>query len=163
LLLRSFLRVLNVDLGFRPAGVAAIKTDMGGGDPQRRGAILEEVLRQIQAIPGVEMAGVTDNLPLEGNRSWGVSAKGKQYRDGELPGTFVSVITPGYLETMGMRPRQGRLVTWGDGATSQPVVVVNETAARHLWPGADPVGQIALVNGRDTRVIGVVSDVRESS
>jgi predicted permease len=163
LLLRSFLRVLDVDLGFRPAGVAAIKTDMDGGEPQRRGAILHETLRQIQAIPGIEMAGVTDNLPLEGNRSWGLSAKGKQYRFDELPGTFVYVITPGYLETMGMRLRQGRLFTWGDGASSQPVVVVNETAARYLWPGVDPVGQIALVNGRDTRVIGVVSDVRESS
>jgi predicted permease len=163
LLLRSFLRVLDVDLGFRPAGVAAIKTELGGGSPQQRGVIFEDALRQIRAIPGIEMAGVTDNLPLEGNRSWGLRAKGKQYRDGELPGTFVYVITPGYLETMGMRLRKGRLFDWGDGSGSQPVVVINETAARYLWPGADPVGQMALVNGKDTRVIGVVSDVRETS
>ncbi len=164
LLLRSFLRVLDVDLGFRPAGVAAIKAEFGDrNSPEQRGMIFQEALRQVQAIPGVEMAGMTDNLPLEGNRSWGLRAKGKQYRDGELPGTFVYVITPGYLETMGMRLRKGRLFTWGDGTNSAPVVVINETAARYLWPGQDPVDQIAVVNGRDTRVIGVVSDVRESS
>jgi predicted permease len=164
LLLRSFLRVLDVDLGFRPAGVAAIKADLvDSSSAERRAVLFETALRQIQAIPGIEMAGITDNLPLEGNRSWGLRAKGKQYRDGEIPGTFVHMITPGYLETMGMRLRKGRTFTWGDGASSQPVVVINETAARYLWPGQDPVDRIALINGRDTRVVGVVSDVRETS
>jgi predicted permease len=163
LLLRSFLRVLDVDLGFRPEGVAAIKVDYQGGTPQQRSPVLQDMLRRIQAIPGIASAGVTDNLPLEGNRSWGLRAKGKEYRPGELPGCFVYVITPGYLETMGMRLRKGRLFEWGDDANGQGVVIVNETAARSLWPGEDPIGQIALINGVDTRVIGVVSDVRESS
>jgi predicted permease len=163
LLLRSFLRVLDVDLGFRPEGVAAIKVDYQGGAPQQRGAVLQDMLRRIQVIPGITTAGVTDNLPLEGNRSWGLRAKGKDYRPGELPGCFVYVITPGYLETMGMRLRKGRLFDWGDGVEGPPVVVINETASRSLWPGEDPIGQIASINGNDTRVIGVVSDVRESS
>ena len=74
---------------------------------EKRAAALEDLLARVQAIPGVELAGVADNLPLERNRSWGLSAKGKQYREGELRGTFVYVITPGYLETMGMRLRRG--------------------------------------------------------
>ena len=164
LLLRSFERVLDVDLGFRPAGVSAIKADYeSDAGPARRGVIFEDMLRHVRAIPGVQMAGITDNLPLEGNRSWGLRAKGKQYRDGELPGCFVYMITPGYIETMGMRLTQGRLFTWGDGANSEPVVIINETAARYLWPGEDPIGRIAVINGNDTRVVGVVSDVRETS
>jgi hypothetical protein len=70
LLLRSFLCALDVDLGFQPDGVAAIKIDYEDGrNPQRRAAMLEELLRRIQSIPGIAAAGVTDNLPLEGNRS----------------------------------------------------------------------------------------------
>lgn len=164
LLLRSFLRVLDVDLGFRPMSVAAIKVDdAGGGNGEKRGAALEDLLARVQAIPGVELAGVADNLPLERNRSWGLSAKGKQYREGELRGTFVYVITPGYLETMGVRLEKGRSFTWSDRSTTQPVVVINEAAARYLWPGEDAIDRIALINGRDTRVIGVVADVHESS
>jgi predicted permease len=164
LLLRSFVRVLDVDLGFRPMNVAAIKVDDSGeGSADKRSAVLQDLLARVQAIPGVQMAGVADNLPLERNRSWGLSAKGKHYREGELRGTFVYVVTPGYLETMGVRLEKGRTFTWSDGSTTQPVVVINESAARYLWPGENPVDRIALVNGRDTRVIGVVADVHESS
>ena len=165
LLLRSFLRVLDVDLGFRPMSVAAIKVDdtNDGGSAEKRAAALEDLLTRVKAIPGVEVAGIADNLPLERNRSWGLRAKGKEYREGELRGTFVYIITPGYLETMGMRLRKGRAFTWSDQSTTQRVVVINESAARYLWPGEDPIDRMALVNGRDTRVIGVVADVHESS
>jgi len=164
LLLRSFLRVLDVDLGFRPVGVAAIKLDdTDGGSAEKRSATLQDLLSRVQAIPGVEMAGVVDNLPLERNRSWGLSAKGKQLPESERRGTFVYVATPGYLETMGMRLKKGRSFAWSDGHATQPVVVINESAARALWPNEDPIDKLALVNGRDTRVIGVVADVHESS
>jgi predicted permease len=164
LLLRSFLRVLDVDLGFRPAGVAAIKLDFDdGGQAARRGPIYEETLQRIREIPGIQSAGITDNMPLEGNRSWGIQAKGKPYRDGELQGTFVYMITPGYLETMGVRLESGRLFSWGDDAGSPGVVIINQTVARVLWPGVNPVGQVAVVNGRDVQVIGVVADIHETS
>jgi predicted permease len=95
LLLRSFLRVLDVDLGFEPAQTASIPLDYDdNGDPVKRGAFYREVLRCLQAIPGIETAAITDSLPMSRNRSWGISAKGKQYQPGELPGTFVYVVTP---------------------------------------------------------------------
>ena len=62
-----------------------------------------------------------------------------------------------------MQLRKGRDFTWQDTSKSQPVVILNQAAARYHWLGEDPVGRIALVNGRDTLVIGVISDVRESS
>lgn len=163
LLLRSFLKVLAIDLGFQPSHAAALKVDYDDGNsPAKRSAILQEILRRVTAIPGIEAAGISDMLPLDHNRSWGLSAKGKSYRKGELPGSLVDVVTPGYLDAMGMHLREGRDFSWQDSPDSQPVVILNRTAARQLWPNEDSVGRIALVNGTDTRVIGVVSDVRET-
>ncbi len=163
LLLRSFLRVLEVDLGFEPSRTAAVKVDYDDSKENRRGTILANLLQRVRAVPGIEAAGISDNLPLDMNRSWGLSAKGKQYKQGELPATFVYVVTPGYLNVMGMRMLAGRDISWDDETGRERVVVINQTAARYLWPGEDPVGRIALVNGMDTRVVGVVADVRESS
>ena len=88
LLLRSFMRVLDVDLGFQPSTSAAIKVDYDdGGKAEKRDAILEEMIRRVSAIPGVEVAGVSDNLPLERNRGWGgPRAKGKTYKDRRFRG-----------------------------------------------------------------------------
>jgi predicted permease len=163
LLLHSFLRVLDVDLGFEPSRTAAIKVDFDDSKPERRGTILSDMLQRVRTVPGIEAAGISDNLPLDMNRSWGLSAKGKQYKPGELPATFVYVVTPGYLNVMGMRMLAGRDISWEDETGKERVVIINQTAARYLWPGEDPVGRMALVNGIDTRVIGVVADVRESS
>ena len=76
LLLRSFLRLLDVDLGFEPAHAAAIQIEFDdGGNLARRGPVLQEILRRVRALPGIEAAGMTDMLPLDRNRSWGLVAK----------------------------------------------------------------------------------------
>jgi predicted permease len=85
------------------------------------------------------------------------------YRGNESPDAFVYVVTPGYLDAMGMRLRAGRDVSWSDGPTTQPVAILNEAAAKKLWPGQDPLGRMAVIGGGDATVIGVVSDVRETS
>ncbi|MEO6964756.1 MAG: ABC transporter permease, partial [Acidobacteriaceae bacterium] len=164
LLLRSFLHILNVDLGFEPSHAAAISVDYNaGGDAAKRGAISQEIIRRVEAIPGIETAGISDNLPLSRNRSWGISAKGQTYHKGELQGTFVFIISPGYLRAIGMRLIEGRDISWADSPTSQKVAIVNETVARKLWPGQDPIGRIAIVSGSEARVIGVIANVQESS
>jgi predicted permease len=164
LLLRSFLRVLDVDLGFQPSRAAAIKVDYDyGGNTARRGAILQEILRRVGAIPGIESAGISDMLPLDRNRSWDLRAKGRFYPPGINDDAFVYVVTPGYVAAMGMHLREGRDFNWQDTPTSEPVSIINQAAARRHWPGEDPVGRLAQVGGGDTRVIGVISDVRESS
>jgi predicted permease len=164
LLLHSFLRVLDVDLGFEPARTAAIKADLPynkNGD--QRGAIALDMLQRIKAIPGIEAAGISDNLPLGMNRNWSLSTHDKDYIQAHLPPTFVYVVTPGYLNTMGMRLIEGRDISWQDAAGNQPVVIINQKAAKFLWPGEDPIGRTALVASKDATVIGVVADVRESS
>jgi len=165
LLLRSFLRVLDVNLGFQPDRAAAIKIDYDdGGSPAKRGVIFRQILNHIGAIPGVEDAGMVDYLPLGQNRNWGpLTPKGKTYRPGELPSPLVYVVTPGFFRAMGMRLVAGRDFSWEDSPTSQKVIVINEAAARSLWPRGNAVGQIAVAGGGDRLVIGVVADVRETS
>jgi predicted permease len=164
LLLRSFLHVLDVDLGFEPSHSAAISVAYDdGGNAVKRGAIWQQVIQRVDQIPGVESAGISDNLPMSVNRSWGISAKGHTYRKGELPGTFVYMVSPGYLKSIGMRLVKGRDIRWDDNDQTQPVVVINETIARHLWPGEDPVGRIGEINLTEARVIGVVADVHETN
>jgi predicted permease len=163
LLLRSFLRVLDVDLGFQPSHAAVIKVDYDdGGKRERRGAILREMLRNIDAIPGIEASGVADMLPLGRNRSWGFQAKGKQYPKDMALGALVRIVTPGYLGAMGMHLLEGRDFNWQDTQGREAAVIINQAAARRFFPGEDPVGRLALVDG-DTRVIGVIADVREHS
>jgi predicted permease len=102
LLLRSFLRVLDVDLGFQPSRSAAIQVDYNDkGDNALRTVIWRNVIDRVRAIPGVEAAGISDNLPMSRNRSWGIWAKGRTYRKGELQDTFVYIVSPGYLRAMG--------------------------------------------------------------
>src|SRR5580700_9446139 len=164
LLLRSFLRVLDVDLGFEPSRAAAIAVDdAGGSTSDQRAAIWEEVVRRASMIPGVEAAGITDNLPMSRNRSWGIKAKGGDYDGGKFQGVFVYIVSPGYLKCMGMRLIEGRDINWTDLSDNQNVVIINETVARNLWPGQDPIGRIALAGGTEARVIGVIADVRETS
>ncbi len=165
LFLRSFLRLLDVDLGFEPTHAAVIKVDFDdAGSAARRAAILQDILQRVSAIPGVEAAGSTDMLPLDRNRSWDLLAKGKIFSKDVNDDAFVYVVSPGYLTAMGMHLIKGRDFTWQDSDTSEPVIIINEAAARREWPGKDPIGRLAQgIGDKDSRVVGVIADVRESS
>jgi putative ABC transport system permease protein len=165
LLLRSFLRVLDVDLGFEPSHAAAISVDYDdGGSAAKRAALWQEIVQRTSMIPGVEAGSISDNLPMSRNRSWGIAAKGEEKRDAlDYVPVFVYIVSPGYLKSMGMRLMEGRDIRWEDIFNNQGVVIINETVARKLWPGRDPIGRTALTGGTEVQVIGVIADVRESS
>ncbi len=164
LVLRSFLHVLDVDLGFQPQRSASLRVDMSGSynTAAKQNAFFSEILRRAREVPGVEAAGLTDSLPLDRNRSWGVPVKGRVYRQGDIPDAFVKVVSPGYLRAMGIPMREGRDFNEHDTADSKPVMLVNETAARALWPGQSPLGGVVQIN-HDAEVVGVVGDVRQAS
>jgi predicted permease len=169
LLLHSFLRVLDVDLGFQPDRAAAIKIDYDDSAPTgeasqaKRGAIFEQIIARVSALPGVEAAGISDNLPLGPNREWDTPVpKGKTFAPGELPDPLVYVVTPEFVRAMGMR-LIGRDFTWADGPHSERVVLINASAARIYWPGEDPVGKILMRGKEEDRVVGVVNDVHEEN
>lgn len=166
LLLRSFLRVLDVDLGFEASRAAAISLDFDGAEKAAaRAAKWQEIVERTSLLPGVETAGISDNLPMSRNRSWGIAAKGGEQKPNgrDFVPVFVYIVSPGYLKAMGMRLLEGRDISWHDIAGNRNVVIINETVARRLWPARSPIGRIALAGGTEAEVIGVIADVRESN
>ena len=167
--LRRFLRVLDVDLGFQPSQAAALTISYDdNGDPMHRTPILQELLRRVQQIPGVEAAGISDMLPLGRNRSWGFSAVGRVPSKDDSPDSYdayIRIVTPGYLSAMGMHLRDGRDFDWAlDRPDTQSAVIINEAAARVQWPGQNPIGKLVdCCNKNPGVIVGVISDVRQNS
>jgi predicted permease len=161
LLVRSFLRVLQVNLGFRPEQAATVRVDPDAryGTQAQQNAYFDEVLRRVRDIPGVAAAGLTDALPLGRNRSWGAPAKGQVYPRGKFPNAFVRVVSDGYLKALGIALIAGRDISGRDTPSVEPVIVINQTMARTLWPGQNAIGQLMRACG-ERRVVGVVGDVR---
>ena len=106
-------------------------------------------------------AYLADSLPLGKNRTWGAGAKGKTYLPDTYPSAFVRLITEDYLKAMGMSLKQGRDFTAHDTPDSTQVMLVNETMARNIWPGENPIGKIIVGDcAKEREVVGVVNDVR---
>ncbi len=169
LLLRSFLKVLDIDLGFQPDQAASIRVEYDDSAPTdgasalRRRTIFQQVIARVSALPGVKAAGIVDYLPLGANRAWGTPVpQGKTFPEGALPGPLVYVCTPGYMRAMGMHLR-GRDFSWDDGPNSPTVVIINAAAARTYWPGEEAVGKVLMSGKEQLHVIGVVDDVHASS
>src|SRR5262249_60946023 len=109
--------------------------------------------RAVEAVPGVASAGLSDCLPLGRNRTWYLGAKGVQYPVGQAPLAFPRLVDSGYIPTMKTPLRAGRTFTDRDTAESEKVVILNENAAKRLWPDRDAVGQIANAGGGEAGVV----------
>jgi len=164
LMITSFTRLLEVDLGFQASHALAWRAD-----PTRSfqniaegNRYYDQLIERIQAIPGVKSVGLTDTLPLGRNRTWGARAKDVVYPPDQYPTAFPRIVDHRYLQTMGIPLRAGRYFDERDTAKSELSLVINETMARNLWPGRDAVGQMVRLGG-DWRVIGVVGDVRHGA
>lgn len=163
LLIRSFLRVLDVNLGFHPERAAALRIDPNDTykTQEQKNAYFTEALHDVLNVPGIEAAGLSDALPLGRNRSWGLAVKGVQYTPETYPGDgFPRIISDGYFHAMGIPLIAGRDFTERDTKGALPVVIINQTAARNLFPGGeDPLGKVLLIDPERT-IVGVVGDVR---
>ncbi|MGH9468510.1 MAG: ABC transporter permease [Terriglobales bacterium] len=169
LMLRSFVNVRDLDPGFQPAHVLVAQTQLPS--PQydlaaRRTAYWEQVLARVRHLPGVVAAGCVTWLPLT---NWG--GAGGITIPGRPAGDASHVVIPNlrmiggrYLQAMGMRLIAGRGLDAADTATAQRVALVNQTAARRLWPGVNPIGSRFTRDGkapyRWITVVGIVGDVR---
>jgi predicted permease len=163
LLVRSFVRVLDVNLGFEPEHTAVLRVDSTRiANPAQQNAFLDDMLQRARSIPGVRSAGVSDVLPFAGDRSWQVGAKGVIYPKNQHPESYIRMISDGYFDAAGIRLEAGRGFTEQDRASSEKVVIVNQTLARTLWPGQDPIGQVVTQDG-GRRVVGVAADVRHEA
>jgi putative ABC transport system permease protein len=170
LMIRSFVALHAVDPGFDPHRVMTAHISMLGtanADAGRRGPFVDDVLRRVRAIPGVEIAGAINHLPIVGD-NWGLgfAIEGRPApRPGESPRATYRVVTPGYFEAMRIPIVRGRSVAETDREGSPRVVVINSVLASRYWPGLDPVGKrLTFDDPRDPNaewitVIGVVPNV----
>lgn len=163
LLTRSFVRLLDVDLGFTAEHVTALRVD-----PSRtvdtvagRNAYFDAVLRETRSLAGVEAVGLTDALPLGDNFGWRLWTVRPDTAAAAEPAqtALVRMIDEGYFQTMRIPVRAGRAFTAADTAGFEPVVIVNDALARRLWPGQDPIGRRLNTSNVDRRVVGVVGTV----
>jgi predicted permease len=158
LMIRSFMRISAVDLGFDPDGLLTMQVL----PLERSGAAHREyywaLQQRLRTTPGIQSVGIIDNFALGGGGSYtGVAAAGKS------TSTSVFDMTPGYLETIGATLRDGRLPTDADYASGFRAVVLNESAARAIFPDGPAVGRELTRAGEDQRpwtVVGVISDLR---
>jgi predicted permease len=163
LMVRSFLHLLDVDLGYSTKNAVALRID-----PSTRHASDEErltyyatVLERLNVAPGVVAAGISDILPMAFNRRWNARTPDRPDDDTVYP--YVRVVSDGYVDAMGITLLAGRDLAPTDAPDTPPVALVNEALAKRLWQGDDPLGRVVRSSGRDYRVVGVVRDTRQLS
>jgi len=165
LLLRSFVRLLDVDLGFQPAGTVMWQLDAGRSFPNDtvRIAYYEGMLARVREVPGVDIAGVSDTPPLGRNREWIIRAKGAAYEKDKMQNVFPRLIDSEYLRAMRIPLLAGRQFGPSDKMTSTKVVIINKTAAEKLFRGANAIGRTVTNGPWEYEVVGVVGDVRHQA
>jgi putative ABC transport system permease protein len=175
LVIQSFERLQHIELGFRPGKLMTLHMELSArkyGEFSQRRAFVEKLVDRVRHLPGVASAGITTNIPLDfvNSRDSIFEAEGHPTLDlSSVPITAHRLVTPAYLETLGVSLVQGRLLNEYDRAGTLPVVVISEELARQGWPGEDPLGKRIrrVVPGQPDlpwlTVVGVVRDVKEDS
>jgi predicted permease len=162
LLARSFARLEHADLAFQPTHVLVAELTVEG-DHFGNGA-LERILTSVQALPGVQGASPVVSVPYSSTRSWEGRPKveGQSSEDAaHNPMVDLEVVGPEFFSTLGLPVTRGRAFTPRDVSGAPAVVVISESAARHYWPGENPIGRrMDGGSGSLVTVIGVVPDTR---
>ena len=172
LMVQSFQRLQHVELGFNPDNLLTMKMVLPASkysQYRQRVAFADRVLEQIRYLPGVVSAGTTTNIPVERETAYDAvfDVEGRPPANlNDVPITSHRIVSPGYLETLGITLIKGRLIDKGDRAESLPVVVVSQEFARQAWPGEDAIGKrVRRIRIGQTfpwmTVVGVVSNVKE--
>jgi putative ABC transport system permease protein len=166
--LRSFAALRRVDPGFRAPGVLTMQVGIPGSryrEPEKVVRFTSEWMDDIGRLPGVEAVGLVSHLPVSGMDSrTGLAIEGVDPPPPDQPRrAHIRTVSPGYFKAMGLRIVQGRPFLETDRAGSQPVMIVNEAAARKYFPQGKAVGHRGHrggVTGPWSEVVGVVADVR---
>ncbi len=167
LLARSVAEAHRVDLGFEPAGLAAVSSELGlvGYSDDKAKLFYDRALERVRAIPGVQIATRTVRQPLAIN----YNRNGIFFPDRQQPGdqatpVAVTWVDPAYFETLGVQLLRGRNFTSADVPTSAKVAIVTESFVRAFWhDGRDPIGRrfrLRTIDGPEYEVVGVVNDYK---
>ncbi|HYY43254.1 MAG TPA: ABC transporter permease, partial [Pyrinomonadaceae bacterium] len=171
LLLRSFMRLQAVELGFRPQRVLTFRLTPAGASfrqDAQYAAFYSQVAERIKALPGVDAVGVINTLPLAKGPTSGFMVEGRPAltRD-KWPGVNYRNVSPDYFRTLNVPLLQGRMLDEHDNDSAPLAVVVNQSLVRRDFAGEDPVGKRINLGGRGPdgqpiwfEIVGVVADVR---
>src|SRR5690606_36235868 len=164
LLVRSFQNLRAADLGFDPSGVVTAQISLPASrypDAETIRTFTDALDERLASIPGVEAAGLTSTVPLNGlDGDVSLTVEGRPpAQPGEQDAIWFRRVTPGYLPAMRMSLAQGRWFAAQDGPDDELVVVINETAAATLFPGENPIGLRVNVNGAANPVWRVIVGV----
>ena len=173
LLISSFIKVLDVDGGFRRDGIYTATLSRAPRDYSNKEVATrfeQRVLQALRATPGIIGAGATANLPLRRGMNLPTTVQGRtELSEGA---TEWRAVSPGYLATMDIRLVAGRDVSESDAATSPPVVLVSEAYVKKFLSDGDPIGRRILIgcfkgcpdrHPAPVEVVGVVRDLRDAS
>jgi predicted permease len=167
LLIRSWLHLAGVDPGFRPDRVLVIHLAsppaITGG--AQRSAFYQRILEEVQALPGVEAAGVTGDFFIGNSREQTLTVEGNEGLFSERLRIDLDEVSPDFFRTLGTPLLRGRFFATADGPDAPSVAIVNDAMARRAWPGRDPVGRRFSLGPQASdrewhTVVGVVGDMR---
>ncbi|MEA2922779.1 MAG: hypothetical protein QOF07_2744, partial [Bradyrhizobium sp.] len=171
LLMKSFVRLQNVDPGFNPKNVLTMELALPQLKYPRGKPVIDfyaEVERRVSRIPGVQHVSITSILPLSGSNSdSSFHIEGRPEAQTKVfPDEEIRVVTPDYFRVLETPLIKGRFFTAADSADSQGVVIINQAMAKKYWPGEDALGK--RINFDDSKpeeikwitIVGVVGDIR---
>ena len=173
LLMKSFTRLLDVKPGFNPEQVLTFEVQLPNVAPSRyerreeQAAFFQQLMTQLQALPGVENAGGVLSLPLSGaheSTDLILEGQGPEW-DGKRPNADYTIVTPEYFATLQIPLLQGRYFTAQDKLEAPFAIVVNDTLAARVWPGQNPLGKRFRVGFEEKQreVVGVVGTIKQAS
>jgi putative ABC transport system permease protein len=168
LLIRSFLRLQQTDVGLRPEHVLTMGVALPPAkysSPQATITFYEQLLERVAALPGVGRAGVINHLPLQRTgENDGFNLEGHDpYPPGQAPIAEKRIVSPDYFRAIGVPLLAGRFFNAQDQADSTQVVIVNQTLARDYLADQNPIGKrISWLDGDWMTIVGVVGDVKQS-
>jgi putative ABC transport system permease protein len=171
LLIKSFMRLREVSPGFTPANVLTMRVNLLPGkyaEGEPRVQLLRQTLEHLKTLPGVQSAGAVLSLPLGGdtfNVGRSYIREGRPFTPEESASATYLAATPDYFHTLQIPLLGGRPFNDQDTGTTTKVVIVNETLAHQLWPGASPLGRHITI-WRDEKfpreIVGIVADAKAS-
>lgn len=172
LLVKSFLRVQEVNPGFNPRGLLTMQLslpDFKYKDAPQRVNFYKQLIENVRSLPGVQTAGAVSVLPLSGGGSSGsFRIEGRQVPQGQsAPHGARWAATPDYFKTMGIPIIRGRYFEDRDTADGPQVAIIDDALAQKYWPGEDPIGKRMTFQGGPNNpiwreIVGIVGHVKHT-
>ena len=165
LVLKSFQRLTSVDPGFKSDGVLTMMLPVSNTKYTSNGKALgfyRKLLEEVRALPSVKAAAVTAHIPMGGTGAFdGFVVEGKEPNENESPQAEITVVSPGYFQSLGMPLLQGRDFSPSDTDGSPLVAVIDQKMARQYFPGGDAIGKrIRTGDPEWYEIVGVVPTVK---